>query len=102
MNRESEIFLDIKKDPSLKIHFPPKFITAAVLVVALSGSRKNTYFMTYKSFEYKVLTVLSKILNMNSLIKLTVSLSNHGFKHFEINFSVAFFYACYVTAETVI
>ena len=35
------------------------FITAAVLVVALSGNRKNVHFMAYKSVEYKVLTVLS-------------------------------------------
>jgi hypothetical protein len=44
------------------------FITAAVLVVALSGNRKNVHFMAYKSIEYKVLTVLRKNLNMNSLV----------------------------------
>jgi hypothetical protein len=77
-NRESEIFLDIKKRPNPLITttrpidpLSSSFITAALLIVALTGNRNNAHFMGYKSVEYRVLTVLSKNLNMKSLIKTT-------------------------------
>ena len=77
MNREREIFIDIKRDPKPLIittttpvdTLSNSFITVALLVVALSGNKKNAHFMAYKSVENKVLTGLSKNLNTNSLIE---------------------------------
>ena len=60
--------------------------------------------MGYKSVEYKVLTVLSKNLNMNSLIKTAALCCIHDslslvavlniLKSHSINFDVDLFYAC--------
>jgi hypothetical protein len=63
------------------------FITAALLVVAPSGNRKNAHFMVYKSVEYKVLTLLNKNLNVNSVIK-TEALCRIRWRSLSLNLTV--------------